>query len=328
MRQTIENLRAAIRDRFDRIAAKVETAAKKAFLLGHADFQNMNGSATAAVDRAALEYAQLRAGEMIKDFGSRVEADLVRTIIANAVAKKKDPASLYESLRLAAGDWKTDWQRIAITELALARQHGYAAALRATHGDDAKVYFEVSATACKWCKDLHTNEDGSPRVFSLRELPVDNAGLPRQSWRAVSGVVHPNCTCAMRHHKADMAKSLEPQFVGPTQMANRNVVTGSSGINLFFENPPPPTQDEPAQFAADVYSIRGPVYARVFDPEVYDYRGNVVGATHTAGEIEEAIADTHTFDWSTSIQQYHDALEARAKFRAEAQRANTPKVDE
>jgi hypothetical protein len=53
------------------------------------------------------------------------------------------------------------------------------------------------------CRRLHTHPDGSPRIYTLKELEQNgsNAGKPKSQWKATIGPTHPNCRCQLKHAK-------------------------------------------------------------------------------------------------------------------------------
>jgi hypothetical protein len=50
------------------------------------------------------------------------------------------------------------------------------------------------------CRRLHTNPDGSPRIYNLSELVANgsNIGKPKSAWKAVVSGTHPGCRCVLR----------------------------------------------------------------------------------------------------------------------------------
>jgi hypothetical protein len=56
------------------------------------------------------------------------------------------------------------------------------------------------------CRKLHTNPDGSPKIYTMAELEANgtNVGKPKSQWKAVIGGTHPNCRCALKQATEDI----------------------------------------------------------------------------------------------------------------------------
>lgn len=65
------------------------------------------------------------------------------------------------------------------------------------------VYKIPRYSACRWCLSLHTEPDGSPKIYKLSEVAGNsNFGLPAYAWKFVIGPVHPYCYCIL-HRVSD-----------------------------------------------------------------------------------------------------------------------------
>lgn len=112
--------------------------------------------------------------------------------------------------RFKAVDATRNWDTVAKTEIRYAVNLGKFMAIQHEGGgdaDDIEVYFHVQPTACKHCKELYLNSDGTPRIFKLSELlgNIEMTGGMNVGRKASqigdsggwlpNAVVHPNCHC-------------------------------------------------------------------------------------------------------------------------------------
>lgn len=75
--------------------------------------------------------------------------------------------------RFKAADVGRDWDRVAASEVRLTTNLGRIMNIQVEGGgdpEDIEVYYHVQPTACKYCRKLYLNEDGSPRIFKLAEI--------------------------------------------------------------------------------------------------------------------------------------------------------------
>jgi hypothetical protein len=76
--------------------------------------------------------------------------------------------------------------------------------------EDEKVFKQVvwDNRLSPECKRLYTNPDGSPRLFTLKELEQNgsNVGRPKSQWKAVIGATHPNCRCTLKKATPEMIR--------------------------------------------------------------------------------------------------------------------------
>lgn len=132
----------------------------------------------------------------------RKKAERTRKIIADktqeAILYRKDQRWLSSEIANATGDYLRNFDRIANYVLHEAYARGrMAAMLRKSEGEDVKVFFKVHRNACKYCKGLYLESNGTPKVFDLSTLISngDNIGRKAKDWKPVVGSVHPNCRC-------------------------------------------------------------------------------------------------------------------------------------
>jgi hypothetical protein len=78
--------------------------------------------------------------------------------------------------------------------------------------DELRVYKRVinDGKLCGWCSSFYTNKDGSPKVYTIKELAENgtNDGRPKSDWKPVLGSTHPRCRCQLHYLEP---KSLDPK---------------------------------------------------------------------------------------------------------------------
>ncbi|KIL42061.1 hypothetical protein SD70_02430 [Gordoniibacillus kamchatkensis] len=75
--------------------------------------------------------------------------------------------------RFKAADIGRDWDRIAVSEVRFATNLGRLVNIQVEGGgdpEDIEVYYHVQSTACKYCKELYLEPDGTPKIFKLSEI--------------------------------------------------------------------------------------------------------------------------------------------------------------
>ena len=188
--------------------------------MSYSDFQNYvqkNPIPLNAIERGAVQMAQLRAAQYCKGLGNRISTDMtqvfieadsqlrarmeddIKTATAHNIAAREAIDKLRSDIGWATRDWARDLRRIAITEKTYAMQRGQADALRGDYGPDVLVSRIPRPDACDKCKELHIGKNGLPYVFKLSELEDNgsNVGVPRADWKPVVGAIHPHCQCPM-----------------------------------------------------------------------------------------------------------------------------------
>lgn len=170
-----------------------------------------------SIEKNALKSVELQTYQDIKGLGNKISRDLSHTLIEvdrrqrakylniikeetrRAIEERESLSELSSELANKTQDWSRDWDRIADYNLHLAFSTGKAEELLKKYGSEAKVYFEVLPTACKECRRLYLNGDGTPKIFSLREILNNgtNIGRKTKDWKPVINSVHPYCRCEM-----------------------------------------------------------------------------------------------------------------------------------
>lgn len=112
--------------------------------------------------------------------------------------------------RFKAVDVGRDWDRIAQSEIRYATNTGRLTNIQIEGGgdpSDIEVYFYVQPGACKYCKELYLEPDGTPKIFKLSEI-LDNvretggmnvgrkaSDIGGEDGWIPNATVHPNCHC-------------------------------------------------------------------------------------------------------------------------------------
>lgn len=109
--------------------------------------------------------------------------------------------------QFGASDADRDWARVAATETRLAHNIGRVQSMaeqRVQH-----VIYRVWPDACRGCRTLYLDPDGTPRIFRVGYLldqlaetggsnigrKLSKLGDPDEGWVVTGGVVHPWCRC-------------------------------------------------------------------------------------------------------------------------------------
>lgn len=156
--------------------------------------------------------------------------DLVATVRNDAQVRAAEATALERPGRHVSG-WKElarelrnrmlaedggarDWMRVATTETRSVANMGYLfdAIEQGFPPEETSVYFLVQPDACKYCKVLLLNEDGSPKIFPLSQIlanmeatggmnigrKASRIGDAEQGWLVTGGTIHPWCQCRPR----------------------------------------------------------------------------------------------------------------------------------
>lgn len=149
-------------------------------------------------EQSAIMMARVRAAEHITNMGDRMRSNVVQEVIQN-VETRGTSQDLKTALGNMAGDWKRNWNRVAVTEKHDVMQSGLAMHISSTSGTDARVAIRAMPDACKHCKRLHNGPDGVPRIFKLVDLEANGSNVGRKAadWLPGVGPVHPHCQCQL-----------------------------------------------------------------------------------------------------------------------------------
>lgn len=128
---------------------------------------------------------------------------VIRETIVQAVADRVAAPELARRLRDAVQDptITNDFDRVAVTELAAAHNHGAYVALRAglESGEDPLVYKIASPAACAACRRIW-GDPSNPLHYRLSAVEKFSAAggnfrRPSAEWGPTIGPTHPRCVC-------------------------------------------------------------------------------------------------------------------------------------
>lgn len=127
--------------------------------------------------------------------------DAIQEATSEAVARGWTAKKLASEIGHRTGDWARDLLRIARTELQGAYNDAVVMQAVKQDGMDARIARVPQAGACEACEAILLDEDGKPRIFTVRELAANgtNVGLRVSEWRATIWPIHPNCRCGAVH---------------------------------------------------------------------------------------------------------------------------------
>ncbi len=167
--------------------------------------------------KAVLDFARIRAAELIVDLTENTRRQIKRGIIEHEERKRLGERvsawDLQQSLQDKFGELNRDWRRIALTEIGRDANEGFLAAV----DEGAKVRrLEAYHDACPFCKRIHgmifdvvdpakPDKDGWKEVWlgktnvGRSASPRKRVGdelierLPSELWWPAAGVQHPHC---------------------------------------------------------------------------------------------------------------------------------------
>lgn len=128
-----------------------------------------------------------------------IERKLVGDVIEQAIADRTPVGQVAKQLRAAVQgtSLSNDMDRVAITELAFAHNHGALVGLEASipPGSDPMVYKIVNPGACADCRRIW-GHPANPVRYRLSVVKAgDNFGKSHGQWGPTVGPGHPRCTC-------------------------------------------------------------------------------------------------------------------------------------
>jgi hypothetical protein len=182
-----------------------------------------------SAERAAIEHVRRRAGVFLRpiyDETGRVwtaEREIVplRRLTEEALQHRigtEEAARELGKQQRAQGIFR-DAHRVMRTEIAEARGRGVWKTESKGLAPDELVFRQTSRTPCKGCLRLYRNPDGTPRLYTRRELEASDAlGLNRggpDKWHAVVGSTHPHCVCAPWSRYYESMRPLFEQTAAP-----------------------------------------------------------------------------------------------------------------
>ena len=128
---------------------------------------------------------------------------VIRGEIERGIAERRTTSSIVQELGKKTGDWSRQWGKMVEYVSHQAFDEGRAAIYKKRGGEEALVFKQPYAGACKHCIRLYlTGGIGSkPKVFKLSELESNgtNIGRKSESWLPVVGSTHVHCRCTLHY---------------------------------------------------------------------------------------------------------------------------------
>lgn len=165
-------------------------------------------TALGSADRAAIEYAQRRAGlylTSIFDVAGHVwsadrEVAPLRALMTETVQRS---TSVHDTVRVLAASQRAaaivrDADRVVRTEMQNARCAGAWGARSQRWDGETLLFRQTTTTPCRICLALYKEPTGVPRLYTRAEFEAGEAMGPnrREPFHIVIGATHPNCACA------------------------------------------------------------------------------------------------------------------------------------
>ena len=178
------------------------------------------------IDYEAVEYAKKRMHGYIRPLLSEIQGDLVKdlhaeetTINAYVLRGIRDREGMKVMGRKLGNEmrergYSRDYDRVMRTELGESYSLGrwqyevkdaqefgthYTKELTqrlAVKATDLLVYKRVNQNACKYCREIWTHEDGTPKLYTENYVKTrePNYGKRAADWMPQLGLIHPNCS--------------------------------------------------------------------------------------------------------------------------------------
>lgn len=171
-------------------------------------YKLMQHTGLSETDKKALLYIKINSLNAIASLQENITNQVVNEITKDDIKEvfiknidATNSSSIAKKLEDLTSDYTKNWKSIAHTELWNAKIYGQAVSIleNSKDGIETKVYKKVEENACKHCKKHYLNKDGSPKIFTLKELIENgsNYGKKVADWKAVLGTMHPNCMCRL-----------------------------------------------------------------------------------------------------------------------------------
>ncbi len=180
-------------------------------------------AAIRSVNKIASNYIAQTLSERVKtnltatvyDVEREMVADALRDVLPTNIKRRESLNKLASKLREQVKGYDDDFLRIAHTEKHNAMQAGVASEMYKID-PDIDVVKIPAADACKYCKALFLNKDGTLKVFKLKDIANNsNVGKKRAQWKPTQGTVHPWCGCQLARIPKGFWWNPKTRFVEP-----------------------------------------------------------------------------------------------------------------
>lgn len=160
------------------------------------------------IDKKALLYLKINSLNAVSKLQETLSNDVINNLTKDELRdvfiqniNTDNSKVIADKLADMTKDYEKNWNTIAHTELWNAKIYGQAVSIieSSKDGINTPVYKKLEKTACKHCRKHYLNSNGTPRIFTLRELISNgtNYGKKTADWKPVLGTLHPNCMCRL-----------------------------------------------------------------------------------------------------------------------------------
>lgn len=128
--------------------------------------------------------SQLKYHNLVRLGKKQLSEDKMKEIRKKAVEAKRSGFTwqqFRQEIKHQWSDFARDWDRIAFTEFTNMEKNAQAQLYLEKYGTDVEVFKYPFPDACKICKKMYLNPDGTPRVFKLLDLMAN--GNNGDKWR-------------------------------------------------------------------------------------------------------------------------------------------------
>jgi len=153
--------------------------------------------------------------DIINNANRKMIADAIRTELPKNIEKRQTILKLASEIKKQIGAYSDDFQKIAHTEKHNAMQAGVATEMYKVD-PNIKVVKIPALDACRYCKKLFINPDGTLKVFRLKDIVNNsNVGKSKTAWLPVVDSVHPWCGCELARIPQGFWFNPKTRFVEP-----------------------------------------------------------------------------------------------------------------
>ena len=153
--------------------------------------------------------------DLINNANRKMIADAIRTELPKNIEKHQTILKLASEIKKQMGAYSDDFQKIAHTEKHNAMQAGVATEMYKVD-PNIKVVKIPALDACRYCKKLFLNPDGTLKIFRLKDIVNNsNVGKSKTNWLPTVDAVHPWCGCELARIPRGFWFNPKTRFVEP-----------------------------------------------------------------------------------------------------------------
>lgn len=169
--------------------------------------------------------------------GQLGSTESIQDVLADGIESHTPISTIAGKLSSLTGDIERDWHRVAQSEMWNAKLYGEVISILTGESplsqdkEDTIVFKRPAHNACPHCVKHYLEKDGkTPRLFKLSELLNNGSNIGNKSidYKAVLGIMHPNCVCVL----GIMPKGYEFDSEGKLVPKKRDVNLDDLGITI------------------------------------------------------------------------------------------------